>query len=88
MNKEERNWIFHRVFLHDPLVGWKPKKVHYMVSGNPFQRSIFFTENPYEGSYAGPYEGSNAGSNGMPNDDLKKHCDIIALMVKCVMVLV
>ena len=33
----------------------------------------YFTENPYEGSYAGPYEGSNAGSNGMPNDGLKEN---------------
>ena len=46
-----------------------------------------FTENPYEGSYAGPYEGSNAGLDGMPNHDLNKNCDIISLMVNCVKVL-
>ena len=46
-----------------------------------------FTKNPYEGSYAGPYEGSNAGPNGMPNDDMKKNCDTIELMVKFFMVL-
>ena len=68
-------------------MGWQLTKIHYMISSNLIQQSIF-TKNPYEGSYAGPYEGSNAGPNGMPNDDLKKNCDIIALMVKCVMVLV
>ena len=47
----------------------------------------YFTENTYDESYVGPYEGSNVGPNAMPNDDLKKNCDIIALMVKCVMVL-
>ena len=37
-----------------------------------------FTENPYEGSYAGPYEGSNAGLNEIPNDDLNKNFGIIS----------
>ena len=48
---------------------------------------ILQKKNLYEGSYAGPYEGSNAGPNGMPNDDLNKNYDIIALMVKCVKML-
>ena len=29
---------------YDPLVGWKPKKIHYVISGNPIQRSIFFLQ--------------------------------------------
>ena len=46
---------------------------------------MFLQKNLYEGSYAGPYDGMNVGPNGMPNDDLNKNCDIIEVMVKCVM---
>ena len=49
--------------------------------------AYFYRKNLYEGSYAGPYEGSNVGLNEIPNEDPNKNCDIIALKVKCVMVL-
>ena len=62
--------------------------VFRIISSNPIQhKACFYRKNIYEGSYAGPYEGLNVGLNEMPNDDLNKNCDIIALMVKCVMVL-
>ena len=75
--RKQRNWRFNRVVPYDPLVGWKPTKIHYMIRSNPIQQNIFFTENPYEGSYVGPYEGSNAGLNGMPKDYLKKQTIIL-----------
>ena len=45
-------------------------------------KACFYKKNLYEGSYVGPYEGSNAVLNEIPNDDLNKKCDIIALMIK------
>ena len=59
MNKEELNWRFNRVVLYVSLMGQQPAKIHYMIRSNSDPAKYIFTENPYEGSYAGPYERSN-----------------------------
>ena len=57
--------------------------VFRIINSNPIQnKACFYRKNLYEGSYAGPYEGSNVDMNEIPNDDLNKNCDIIAVMIK------